>query len=137
MCSLIKLFIFSHKLDLLDYYYYHNCFLTGEEKKPREIYIPPEPTSDENELFSGISSGINFVKYDDIKVQVSGENYPNPIRSFEESGLRPLVLENVIKSGYKKPTPIQKHSIPIIMAGRDLMACAQTGSGKTVSKKIE
>lgn len=65
---------------------------------------------------------------------MSGENCPKPIKSFEDAGFRPLVLENTIKkSGYTKPTPIQKHSIPIIMAGRDLMACAQTGSGKTVS----
>lgn len=67
-----------------------------------------------------------------IMLQVTGENAPRPIKSFEEAGLRPLVLENVKKSGYNKPTPIQKYSIPIIMAHRDLMACAQTGSGKTV-----
>lgn len=63
---------------------------------------------------------------------MTGENPPRAIESFETANLRKYVLENILKSGYKKPTPIQKHAIPIIMAGRDLMGCAQTGSGKTV-----
>jgi superfamily II DNA/RNA helicase len=65
--------------------------------------------------------------------QVTGENVLPPIDSFENSGLLPHVLGNVRKSKYTKPTPVQKHALPVIMGGRDLMACAQTGSGKTVS----
>lgn len=68
-----------------------------------------------------------------IITQVSGNAKPREINSFEEAKLRPFVVENIKKSGYTRPTPIQKHSIPIILAGRDVMACAQTGSGKTVS----
>ncbi|CAG5055606.1 unnamed protein product [Parnassius apollo] len=108
----------------------------GEEeaKKPPVTYVPPEPTENEQEIFSStISSGINFDKFDCIAVKVSGENPPRPIESFESANLRKYVLNNILKSGYKKPTPIQKHAIPIIMSGRDLMGCAQTGSGKTAA----
>lgn len=52
-------------------------------------------------------------------------------QTFDEAGLCESLSKNVTKSGYVKPTPVQKYGIPIISAGRDLMACAQTGSGKT------
>lgn len=54
-------------------------------------------------------------------------------QSFDEAELCESLRKSISKSGYVKPTPVQKHGIPIIFAGRDLMACAQTGSGKTVS----
>ncbi len=49
--------------------------------------------------------------------------------------LRALVMANLVKVGYTTPTPIQRHAAPQFMAGKDVMACAQTGSGKTVKTK--
>ncbi|CUM65009.1 uncharacterized protein PRCAT00002628001 [Priceomyces carsonii] len=77
------------------------------------------------------SSGINFDNYDDIPVEASGEGVPEPINSFTAPPLDPLLVENVILSRFIRPTPVQKYSVPIVAGGRDLMACAQTGSGKT------
>jgi len=106
---------------------------TNEEGETKEMYVP-KADGDASELYSsGITSGINFAKYDDIPVSTTGDNVPSAIKSFTGAGLRPILVENVTKSGYKKPTPVQKNGIPIVMAGRDMMACAQTGSGKTAA----
>jgi ATP-dependent RNA helicase DDX3X len=86
----------------------------------------------EHELFGDAkSSGINFDKYDDIPVETSGENVPDPVTEFAEEQLGSEVMRNLELCKYDKPTPVQKYSIPIGLAGRDMMACAQTGSGKT------
>ncbi|SCW03426.1 LAFE_0G10154g1_1 [Lachancea fermentati] len=77
------------------------------------------------------SSGINFDNYDDIPVEATGNDVPDPITEFTSPPLDALLLENIQKARFTKPTPVQKYSVPIIAAGRDLMACAQTGSGKT------
>jgi len=88
----------------------------------------------EGDLFSaGYGAGVNFGRYQDIKVKMSGENQTEKADSFSDMRLRQLLLRNVAKSGYQTPTPVQKYAIPAILAGRDLMACAQTGSGKSAS----
>ena len=70
----------------------------------------------------------------DAAVLVSGINRPSTIKSFKEAGLRPILVENVTKSGYNKPTPLQMNAIPVVMASRDMMvACTQPGSGKTAA----
>ncbi|KAJ8503059.1 hypothetical protein ONZ45_g11191 [Pleurotus djamor] len=76
-------------------------------------------------------TGINFEKYDDIPVEATGAGVPEPIVEFENSRLDPVLLENIAYARYSTPTPVQKYSVPIVANGRDLMACAQTGSGKT------
>ncbi len=53
--------------------------------------------------------------------------------TFTSLGLNPLVLKAIEEAGYTTPTPIQTEAIPMIMAGHDLMASAQTGTGKTAA----
>ena len=50
---------------------------------------------------------------------------------FTELGLAPEILRAIAEHGYTVPTPIQAQAIPAVLTGRDLMACAQTGTGKT------
>ncbi len=51
--------------------------------------------------------------------------------SFSQLGLSDSILEAVTKKGYDKPSPIQEKAIPLILEGKDVMAAAQTGTGKT------
>jgi superfamily II DNA/RNA helicase len=52
---------------------------------------------------------------------------------FESLGLSAPVLQAVSEKGYTTPTPIQEKAIPIVLMGRDILGCAQTGTGKTAS----
>jgi superfamily II DNA/RNA helicase len=52
---------------------------------------------------------------------------------FTELGLSSAVLRAVQDVGYKEPTPIQRDAIPVVLTGRDVLGCAQTGTGKTAS----
>ena len=53
--------------------------------------------------------------------------------SFENLGLRAELLRAVTAQGYTTPTPIQSKAIPVILEGRDVLAGAQTGTGKTAA----
>src|SRR6185437_15615715 len=52
---------------------------------------------------------------------------------FNELELSPEILQAITDAGYKTPTPIQEKSIPVVAAGRDILGCAQTGTGKTAA----
>ena len=52
---------------------------------------------------------------------------------FADLGLRPEILRAVDRAGYETATPIQERAIPAVLDGQDLIACAQTGTGKTAA----
>ena len=53
--------------------------------------------------------------------------------SFDHLGLAPELLRAVAQQGYTEPTPVQTKAIPLVLAGRDVLAGAQTGTGKTAA----
>lgn len=90
----------------------------------RNVRLEKELFGDANDP-SKQHTGINFEKYDDIPVEATGADVPEPILSFTAPPLDPVLLENIAYAMYNTPTPVQKYSIPIVANGRDLMACAQ------------
>ncbi|XP_014509151.1 DEAD-box ATP-dependent RNA helicase 37 [Vigna radiata var. radiata] len=100
----------------------------GREVNPFEEEDNAEEAFNEQE-----NTGINFDAYEDIPVETSGENVPPPVNTFAEIDLGDALNQNIRRCKYVKPTPVQRHAIPISLGGRDLMACAQTGSGKTAA----
>lgn len=93
----------------------------------------------EDEIFKSTkdkTTGINFDSYDAIEVELSGRDTDalEPLTSFRTAEDMPAELTaNILRVRYDKPTPVQKYAIPILLNDRDLMACAQTGSGKTAA----
>ena len=52
---------------------------------------------------------------------------------FSQLGLAPAQLSACESLGYNEPTPIQRQAIPVILSGRDVIGCAETGTGKTAA----
>jgi ATP-dependent RNA helicase DDX3X len=118
--------------------YFRQCQREAAQESNKRVKTSPD-TDDkarELELFGTQGAqGIDFAKYDDIKVEVkngSGEKVAGTgFTDFDQLSLDPIIRRNVELMRYATPTPIQRHSIPIALDGNDLMCCAQTGSGKT------
>ena len=53
------------------------------------------------------------------------------IANFDQFGLAPDILRALTEQGYTTPAPIQAEAIPVVLTGRDVLAAAQTGTGKT------
>ncbi|CAF0744287.1 unnamed protein product [Rotaria sordida] len=93
--------------------------------------LPPNANL-ERELFGLQAAGINFELYNDIPVESSHMDH-SPVDSFEDCNFGEIIKNNINLCNYGRPTPVQRYAIPTILLRRDLMACAQTGSGKTAA----
>nr|MCI4376357.1 hypothetical protein [Pangasianodon gigas] len=75
----------------------------------------------------------NNIFVDDLKEE-GKRAIPNPVYTFEEAfACYPGIMENIVRVGFQKPTPIQSQAWPIVLSGLDLIGIAQTGTGKTLS----
>ena len=70
---------------------------------------------------------------DAIPLVITVDPIETPAVTFDSFGLHADILKAVLEQGYNTPTPIQAQAIPVVLAGRDMMGAAQTGTGKTAS----
>lgn len=71
-----------------------------------------------------------------IVIEDSAGKPISPIESFDEMNLHENIMRDIREREYQSPTPIQAQGIPIGLSGRDILGCAETGSGKTASFAI-
>ncbi|QIW99290.1 hypothetical protein AMS68_004808 [Peltaster fructicola] len=80
--------------------------------------------------------GNNYAALEQFEATVEGPEQLAPVREFKDAALHPVMLENLELCGYTQPTPIQSYCIPYGLTGHDMVAVAQTGSGKTAAFMI-
>lgn len=69
----------------------------------------------------------------ELGIVTEGSEVGRPIIEFEQCNLPSTLSANLKKAGYEAPTPVQMQMVPVGLAGRDVIASADTGSGKTVA----
>ncbi|KAL2325719.1 hypothetical protein Fmac_024777 [Flemingia macrophylla] len=66
------------------------------------------------------------------KVTTTGDNIPPPFMKFDATGFPPEILREIYSAGFSNPTPIQAQTSPVALQGRDIVAIAKIGFGKTL-----
>ena len=92
----------------------------------KELY-KPHPT------IRGMSDAEVATYRTELALRCTGFDVPAPIRRFEHVGLSRELMQVVRRQGFEQPTPVQCQALPAALSGRDLIAVATTGSGKTAS----
>uniref|UniRef100_A0A663MKV4 RNA helicase n=1 Tax=Athene cunicularia TaxID=194338 RepID=A0A663MKV4_ATHCN len=105
-----------------------------ERENPAETHLCNAPYFYKDHSFI---LGLQDEQVENLKLQlgiaVQGQQVPRPIVEFEHCGFPETLNYNLKNSGYEVPTPIQMQMIPVGLLGRDIVASADTGSGKTAA----
>ena len=96
---------------------------------PTDVTPTAEATNSNESALAGESASEDVTESPGEVVE-STEPEINP---FEELGLSPAIVKSIAKAGYESPSPIQAQTVSHILAGRDMMGQAETGSGKTAA----
>ncbi|GAA6232910.1 probable ATP-dependent RNA helicase DDX59 [Lates japonicus] len=117
--------------------------VNGDERTPQ----PQQPAADtggvgeseaaysyrEDRFISGLTDEqVQRIKQE-LGIETQGRDVRRPIVEFEHCGFPATLSGNLKKAGYEVPTPVQMQMVPVGLSGRDVIASADTGSGKTVA----
>ncbi|XP_041646516.1 probable ATP-dependent RNA helicase DDX59 [Cheilinus undulatus] len=87
----------------------------------------------EDPFISGLTDEqVQLIKQE-LGIETEGRDVSRPIVEFEHCGFPATLKDNLKKAGYEAPTPVQMQMVPVGLTGRDVIASADTGSGKTVA----
>jgi ATP-dependent RNA helicase DDX46/PRP5 len=92
----------------------------------KNLYIVPK-------ALAALSKEAVNARREELTVKVRGQACPAPVDSWDQCGLSERTLQVITKLGFAAPFAIQCQAMPAIMAGRDVLAVAKTGSGKTMA----
>lgn len=93
----------------------------------KDFYIEPP------EMHEMTHDQVDLLRVELGGIKIRGVECPKPIQKWTHAGLPAACLQIIKKLNFEKPTPIQSQAIPAIMAGRDVIGVAKTGSGKTIA----
>ncbi|ETE57405.1 ATP-dependent RNA helicase DDX54 [Ophiophagus hannah] len=111
------------------------AFGSGRRRKKQRWCKTREPDEDQDyempETAFSKSDGASDIELDTQEMVRAQNKKKKKSGGFQSMGLSYPVFKGIMKKGYKIPTPIQRKTIPLILDGKDVVAMARTGSGKT------
>jgi superfamily II DNA/RNA helicase len=103
-----------------------------DEVAPEAITVAASEPAEHPQVEGAAADAAPIEATDESEAESAWTDEPEP-NGFADLGLSPEILQALLEKGYRVPTPIQAQAIPTVLMGRDVLGCAQTGTGKTAS----